>query len=420
MSEQQPRKNKQNIIRFPSSGKERRRLLREHKDPRLRITAAARTICGWLLVIGTFLFLLTNYSLFSPSSLRSLVQYTIAGLHRTDDAITTITYQNGTFSDGALFHSGLAYADSDSLFLARPGGTTDLQYALGYSDPVVETNGDYVLAYDRGGMQAALVNAAGPTAELTLSSPIITGSIGKGGRFVLVTDEQGYHTAVSVYDAHGKEIFKFQSSDYYIVSAGLSPDGKTLAALAFQQNGVSLDSHVQFYDVSNGKLHADAALPNALGIELCYTDNNTAAVLCDDGLYLVNRRGTAEQVLTSASGDLIAFAKQDNALALATRSYAGNARADLYTVRGGTLSGPYALPEEPTALSVSSAGTAVLSASGAAVYDSTFAPRWRNSDAVGARRLLLTGDGTLFALYTKNARIFTARSTNSEDLSHAT
>ena len=91
MSEQQPRKNKQNIIRFPSSGKERRRLLREHKDPRLRITAAARTICGWLLVIGTFLFLLTNYSLFSPSSLRSLVQYTIAGLHRTDDAITTIT-----------------------------------------------------------------------------------------------------------------------------------------------------------------------------------------------------------------------------------------------------------------------------------------------------------------------------------------
>ncbi len=142
--------------------------------------------------------------------------------------------------------------------------------------------------------------------------------------------------------------------------------------------------------------------------------------MCDDGLYLVNRRGTAEQVLTSASGDLIAFAKQDNALALATRSYAGNARADLYTVRGGTLSGPYALPEEPTALSVSSAGTAVLSASGAAVYDSTFAPRWRNSDAVGARRLLLTGAGTLFALYTKNARIFTARSTNSEDLSHAT
>ena len=46
-------------------------------------------------------------------------------------------------------------------------------------------------------------------------------------------------------------------------------------------------------------------------------------------------------------------------------------------------------------------------------------PLWHNSEAVGARSVLLTDDGTLFALYAKNTRLFTAHSEQSEDISHA-
>ena len=282
---------------------------------------------------------------------------------------------------------------------------------------MVEASNNYVLVYDRGGMKAALVGSAGPVAELTLSAPILTGSIGRDGRFVLVTDDQGYRTAATVYDTDGEEVFKYQSSEYYIVSAALSPDSRTLAVLAFAQNGVALDSHVLFYDVSSGDLDADAVLSDALGIELCYLESGTAAVLCDDGLYLVSRRGDAEHALTFASSDLIAVASRGSAMAVATRSYSGDARCDLYTVRGSTLSDPCGLSEEPSALAVSTAGTAVLSASGVSAYDTDFTPLWRNAEAVGARRLLMTD--TVFALYTRNARIFTAHSEQSEELSNA-
>ena len=245
---------------------------------------------------------------------------------------------------------------------------------------------------------------------------IITGSMGQDGRFVLVTDEQGYRTAVAVYDTSGKEVFKYQSSEYYIVSADLSPDGKTLAALAFRQDGVTLNSHVLFYDVSSGSLDADVTLEDTLGMALCYS-GNTAAVLCDDGLYMIDRGGEAKHTLTVASSDLISLTAHDNTLAIATRSYSG-ARSDLYTIRGGTLSGPYALSEEPSALAVSAAGTAVLSASGVTVYDTSFTPQWRNTEAVGARRVLMTDDGTVCALYTKNARLFTAHSEHSEEVTN--
>ena len=60
MSEQQTPQNKANIVRFPASKKERRKLLRESKDKRVRIVGTLRIACGWLLIVGAVLFLLTN------------------------------------------------------------------------------------------------------------------------------------------------------------------------------------------------------------------------------------------------------------------------------------------------------------------------------------------------------------------------
>ena len=162
MSEQTP---KQNIIRFPLSRRERRQRLLDSKDARIRTTALLRMLCGWALVLGTALFLIANYRIFTPTSLRTLGSYIAAGIRSHDGDITTINYENETFSDGALFESGLAYADSDALFLSRAGSMTTLRYSLGYSDPAVESSTNYVLVYDRGGVKAAgsFVSLIGPS-----------------------------------------------------------------------------------------------------------------------------------------------------------------------------------------------------------------------------------------------------------------
>ena len=80
-----------------------------------------------------------------------------------------------------------------------------------------------VLVYDRGGKNAVLTDASSVKAEVALNSAILTGSIGRTGDFLLITDEQGYRTAAAVYSTKGEELFKFSSSELYIVSGGLSP-----------------------------------------------------------------------------------------------------------------------------------------------------------------------------------------------------
>ena len=422
-----------NLIRFPATGKDRRIRLEESRDPRIRFVTKLRFVCGWLLAVGAFCFVLTHYGLFAPSAIQRTVQYALAGARQHEGDITNIEFENNIFSDGALFESGLAYADSDALYLSRPGSMTTFQVTIGYSNPVVESCQTNVLVYDRGGKNAVLTDASSVKAEVALNSAILTGSIGRTGDFLLITDEQGYRTAAAVYSTKGEELFKFSSSELYIVSGGLSPDGRTVAVLGFEQRDASLISHVRFYDVSSGKQISDTELENALGIELCYLDNGSAAVLCDDGLYLVTRRGSSEHALTVGTSDLISVATRDNALTvgtsdlisvatrdnamvLAIRSYSGGARSDLYTVRGGSVYGPEPLDEEPSALAVSAAGEAVLTSTGVTVYDTQFHALWHNDEAIGARRILLTDDGTVFVLYNSNARIFTARSAQSREV----
>ncbi len=407
----------QKIIRFPNR-KERRKILLEHEDPRIRAAATLRITCGWLLISGLALFLIANYNLFTPSSIRNIVKYAVSGFKEYEGNISTIQYANEAFSDADLFGGSLAYADSDSLYLSKPGNPPSAQYPLGYSSPVVETSSEYVLAYDRGGTKALLVNSSKKLCGLTLESPILNGSLSDDGHFVLVTAEQGYRTAAALYDSKAREVLRYDSSEYYIVSAGLTPSGNTLAALGFRQDGVSLVSRVLFLSAADGKDITRVDIPDSLAMELCPLSDDAVAVLCDNGLYLITLKGKTEHILEFSSGDLLAFSDSGEALGFAVRSYNGSARSELYAMRSNKkLKGPYGFDGDPSAVAVSDSGMAVLSAAGVCVYDLSFAPLWQNPDAVGAKRILLAKDYSVMALYAKHAIKFSSRSSNSEQLS---
>lgn len=396
-----------NVIAFPPPDRKPKKLL--------RVISILRRVCGWLLFLGTLLFILSNYTLFTPSSLQIIAEYAVTGMRQHAGSISTIEYGNGSYADGALCNGGLAYADSDSLFIQQPGSEPSLRCALGYSSPAVEAQGEYVLAFDRGGTKVILTTTSSLQTQLELQSPILNGSVNGDGSFILVTAEQGYRTAITAYDNHGRETLQYKSSNYYIVSAALSPDGKLAAALGFRQDGATLVSRAIFLSMSNGERLTEIDLPDALGMALCFLSDNTIAVLCDDGVYYI-KGNEAEHLLEISSNELLAFTMQNNAFALAVRAYDGKTRSIIYTLRGSTLDEPFPFQGEPSAVAISNAGVAVLSASGVVMYDRNFQPLWQNADAIGASRILLSNNGQIYALYAKRASLYYEHSINSEKL----
>lgn len=417
--ENRPVAQNQNITAFPTSKKERKRLLRRSRDLRLRAVSALRALTGWMLMIAVLGFLAINYRLFTPSAIGRVVSYAQLGLTAAPGDLSVIEYASGSASDARLFGGGLALADSDTLYVAKPGGLNQLTLQLSYASIALDTAGDYILAYDRGGKGLTVANALSPLYQTELSGTILTASIADNGTFAVVTDEAGYKSAVTVCNAAGEQMYKWFSSEYYVQSAALSPSGNRLTALGFHMNGTQLESRVLFFELDQESIAAEASLGGALGLEVRFLSENTVCAVTDEGVFLVSRAGKLVESQTYAADDLLGFSFDKSAVAIATRSYTRSARSEVHVLsEGGKSTGPLLLTEELQSLSLSGGRLGVLTSAGFHLYDSALSPLWSSTAASGGRRLLLDENGTAFVLFSKEARLLTQ--TNSEEPSHAT
>ncbi len=406
--------NHRKVIRFPESGRERRRILRQSEDPRLRLASVLASASGWLFALALVLFLITNYRLFTPDSLRSLFTSLAAGMQTTTSDAATIEYASGSIVDAELFGGGLAYVDSDTLYVSKPNGVNQLSFQLSYGNPAVETSNSLVLAYDRGGKEAVLANALTDVCAVTLDSPILSGTIGENGGFALVTDESGFKTAVRVYNDHGGEpVFTWQTSKYYIQAAALSPDGNYLALLAFRQDGVELCSELLFWRLKRrqDEQEADAvySLGSALGYAVKFLNSSTAAVMTDHGACLVTRKGVLLGTDEVPPGDLIGYAFCDRGILVASNAYQGAARCEirLLSANGSISEEPLYISSEIQHLSADGSVFGALTTDGLQVYSvSSWNELWTNHTVTGARGLRMDSSGTAYVLYGSDCRIF--------------
>ncbi|MGE4549336.1 MAG: DUF5711 family protein [Intestinibacillus sp.] len=411
----------QKVARFPVTKRERRRLLLRSKDGRLRVAVLLRGLTGWLLLFSIILFLAANYRLFLPDNLRRVGSYVSLGLNAAPGDMNTIPFQSSSYVDTELFAGGLAVADSDTLYVAHPGGLHQLTLQLGYAHIALDASEDHILAYDRGGTGLTVTNGLAPL-ELDwgsdrLTSPILNACMGLDGSFAVVTDEAGYKTAVRVFNKDQQLTYKWLTSEYYVQSAAVSPDGRRMAALAFRQNGAALEGRLLLFDLGRQEVAAECSLDASLGLEVRFLSDTVAAAVCDTGVYLVDLRGKAFCTETYPASDLIGFAFDNGAVALARRSYTKSARSEVVVLSGnGRMTGPLATEEELTGLSLAGGRLALLTTAGLHVYNDKLEPLWTDASAAGGRRVLLERDGTACVLFGKEARLL--REMQSEEPIH--
>jgi hypothetical protein len=398
------------VLRFPDSSAERKRILYHREDSRLRLVALLRSVCGWLLVVALSLFLISHYEMLTPTAVRRVMGYAAAGLRDLDGEEGQISYVSGSFTDAALFSGGLAYTDSDTFYVSKAGGLEQLSLQVSYGSPTVEVSDTQALIYDRGGTGLTVANALSPVYQKTLECSILSASIGKNGNVVVVTDETGYKTAVTVLGGSGKQLFKWSTSDYYAITAALSPDGGHIAVLAVKQNELDLEGHLLFFDTGKQEgAETDVLLGDTVGLAVRYLSSNTAAAVCDTGIFLCDRRDGLLQQVEYTADNVIAYAFGEDSLYYALDSYTGGARCELYrmSATGALSEDPLYLHEELQSISAAGNYLALLTSSGVTLYRADLTAQWSSRQGVGARRLLVDEHGTCYALFSKYARVIT-------------
>ena len=398
-----------NIIRFPTTPKERTRFLAKSENPIHRNLTRLRHLTGWALVFSCVVFLATNFTMLSPSSISQTLSYIqITQAEPDSTLLNSISYPTGAVNSAAPFGGGLALVDSDTLYVAQTGGLVQQSTQLSYTDPVIRSNGSRALTFDRGGKGISLSTAISTPVKLTLENTILDASLGQSNDFAVVTGATGYRAAVSVYTDDGEQRFRWSTPDYYVQHAALSPSGKRMCALAFYQKGIELRSKLLFFDLGKDAVQAEIELGSAVSVAMNYTDENKVLIITDIGLLAADLNAGSCTTLTSYTAEeLLGFSLHGDRVLLATRAWSGGARCTLSLYNLSGLIGTAECSEEPVSLSLSSREAVMLTASGLRVYDHDLIPRWENPTIGGANRVLMTDNGSVWTLYSKYASLIT-------------
>ncbi len=288
-----------------------------------------------------------------------LVQLLMIPAHRT----RTIDLGFRAGSDYAVqsFQKDILLYNNQNMKVIDQKGETVWTVDLSLSSPLVETGGSYVLAADLGGKHAAILYREGEIVqEYQITKDIISAKVNQKGAVAIATAADGYKGSVIVVDKKGREQFRWNSGDGYIMDLDISDNGHYLAVAQLSSQGTRADSKVQFIDLYQKKVIRTAERPGTIIGEIRFSGNKLLTVsdgeLCSFSgsgklLYEVSFAGKRPGKYDISSDEVLVFSAYD---------HLGNAVLELYHLNGKKM-GTYLADTPITTLAV--CGDTIVAAS---------------------------------------------------------
>ena len=294
--------------------------------------------------------------------------------------------QSGSF---ASLEGSLATVSMHQISVLDETGKTVYDQSVKFQTPTLARSTARAAAYDVGGKTVYVLSAKGLVYRLDASGEILSAVLNDAGYLTVTSNESGCKAAVRVYDASGQPVFAYRSADRFIMTAALSDDSRTLAAVTMGQSSGVFTSYVVFYRTNSDTPEATCALTGSLIYDLIPMDGLFCAVM-EEQLCFLNASGEV-QAAYSCGGDYLRRVDcgGDGYAALLLGRYRNGTQHRIVTVTpdGQALA---SLDVDGEVLSMSAAGRyiAVLFSDHMVIYDKNLAECAR-LDAVSASRQVL-------------------------------
>lgn len=264
-----------------------------------------------------------------------------------------------------------------------------------FQSPALATGGGRAVAYDVGGTTVFVLSDKGLVYRLDCDGEVLDASLNEKGWLTVVCNESGCKAAVRVYDGEGTPVFAFLSSDRFVMTAALSDDSRTLAAVTMGQESGVFASYVVFYRVNSEKEAARCTLRGSMVYDLTAAGSGFCAVT-EERLCFLDTGGE----MTAAydyGGDYLrrVSVSDDGYVSLLLGRYRSGTQHRLVTVNGdGQELASVELDAEVMSLSAAGRYVAVLESDRMVIYDKTLETVAALNEVSQAREVLMRRDGS--------------------------
>ena len=198
--------------------------------------------------------------------------------------------RNRVFAD---MRGSVAAAGSMGVQVFDAQGYETLSELLRLSFPAISSNNGRAIVFDIGGTAVRVFSGSEILAEINTAGSIVSASINRNGWFAVTTQEGlAVRGVVTVYDNSGREVFRFYSTDGYVLSAQVSPDNRYMAVLRLTEIG----SQLVFYNLNITDPIRTFDFPGEILLEIRYSDNRNIVAVSTQAILSVEPEGSISEI----------------------------------------------------------------------------------------------------------------------------
>lgn len=212
--------------------------------------------------------------------------------------------------------------DSHLTYLNADGSEVN-RYTCTYAEPLVRTEGKYLLVAEQGAQRIQLTTRNKVELELKTEQKIRTVSLNSQGQFAVLTDgPQGYVVQVTVYDKNGKVLYT-RNSNRTVTDVVLSPDGTTISAVSVEAVDGTLNTRLEVYSTASASPDARCAYQaeDTLLYRAAYLSDGTLVAVGEQSVVLMNTADGGVSLYAPDGMHVLGYAVGGDTLALALRPY---------------------------------------------------------------------------------------------------
>ena len=356
-------------------------------------------VIGLLLLILLTVTLLMNRDRLTMGHLSRAIQYGVFG-----GSIAREYHFSGLGSNHfAILDRGLAVASGSGLSVYDRRGHQVYAANAPMDQPVITAAGDFVLAYDLGGLDLQVGSVNEAIRHITAEGRVIDARINENGWVTVSSERGGTMGVVHVYDAQGRQRYHVRAGTGHLIAANLASDNRTLVTLTMTEDGGRV---AWFYiDVEGEHVQHEHVEPDELFFDFWFTDEDGAVgAISNNMVRYLSSAGARQGEYRFRDRHLRAYDIDAPNVALHISPHPTGAGGELIQVEPGGVTNRILVEGNLFDISLADRYLAALFFDRLVIYsgERTYA-KW--SDTEGMERVLMREDGTVFRLSSQRARL---------------
>lgn len=197
----------------------------------------------------------------------------------------------------------IAILDQNILKLYNKSGKEEQSLDIQISNPLFETNNNYLCIAEKGGKKLYLISNKNIVWQNEIEGNIADINVNKNGYVSVTITGTSYKTVVQIFDSKGNELFKKYSASTNVIDTDISNDNKYLAMAEANFSGVMVQSNIKIISIEDAQNNSSESIKythiadaNNLIINIKYNNKNELVCMYDKHIDILKEGQNTELI----------------------------------------------------------------------------------------------------------------------------